>query len=70
MFEYKFIEVPINSTFPTKSKVDHSTEEIREIIEEHAKDGWRLVQVYKPLGYKASTGSNYEVILERSRSKA
>jgi len=67
MFEYKFIEVPINSSFPTKSKVDHSTEEIRGIIEAHANEGWRLVQVYTPIGYKGSTGSSYEVILERKK---
>lgn len=70
MFEYKFVEVPINSTFPSKGKIDHSTEEIRKIINEHATKGWRLVQVYTPLSYKGSTGSNYEVILEREIEKA
>ena len=67
MYEYKYIEVPINSTFPTKSEIDHSTEEIRELIDAHAKEGWRLVQVYTPIGYEGSTGSSYEVIFERKK---
>ena len=69
MYEYKFIEVPIDSTFPTKSKIDHATEEIRRIVTEHGKKGWRLVQVYTPMSYKGSTGSNYEIIFEREEIK-
>jgi len=69
MYEYKFIEVSINSTFPTKKKIDNSTKEIKVIINEHAQKGWRLVQVYTPFSYQGITGSNYEIILEREKEE-
>lgn len=69
MYEYKFIEVPINITFPTKKEIDNSTKEIKTIVNQYAQKGWRLVQVYTPLSYQGITGSNYEVILEREKEE-
>jgi len=46
---------------PKKPTVDH-----QEIIKEHARDGWRLVQIFAPMVSVVSGGtSDYEIIFER-----
>jgi len=65
MYEYKFVKVSIKQLFPSRKAVDASTEEIRKIIIDHAKEGWRFVQVYTPIGQRMITGNNYEVIFEK-----
>lgn len=46
MFEYKFIEVPLKQGFKVK-KGDHF-EICKNIINEEAKNGWRLKQIVVP----------------------
>lgn len=46
MFEYKFIEVPLKLGFKAK-KGDHF-EKCKNIINEEAKNGWRLKQIVIP----------------------
>ena len=41
MFEYKFVKVELHWGF-TRSK---PAEDYQEIIQEHARDGWRFVQI-------------------------
>ncbi|MDZ4992462.1 DUF4177 domain-containing protein [Clostridium perfringens] len=65
MYEYKFINVPVDKSF--KSKRGDSFEKCKEIIKEEAKNGWRLKQIVTPINEK--TGINvtytYEIIFER-----
>lgn len=42
MYDYKFIKLDYQAFWKTK-KVDYQS-----IIKEHAKDGWRLVQIFTP----------------------
>jgi len=65
MYEYKFVKVQIKTHFTTRKAVDTSTDEIRKVIVDHAKEGWRLVQVYTPMGQGMITGNNYEIIFEK-----
>ena len=64
MYEYKFVKVDLEG-FPfmeKKPRADH-----RRIIEEHAKDGWRLVQIFSPTVSVVSggTSSYFEIIFEK-----
>lgn len=62
MYEYKFIKLDLNGFLQLKPKQDY-----HEIIEDHAKEGRRLVQVLtRPTGsYGAAT--HYELIFEKER---
>ncbi|WP_044640227.1 DUF4177 domain-containing protein [Risungbinella massiliensis] len=59
MFEYKFIRLGVKIFGGVK-------EDYQAIIEEHARQGWRLVQIFAP-----SSGGNshyYEIILEKPKN--
>ncbi|MEG0133147.1 MAG: DUF4177 domain-containing protein [Clostridium sp.] len=57
MYEYKYVEATLGGFF---SEADHHG-----IIEEHAKMGWRLVQVL-PMYYNShGKPTQYEIIFER-----
>lgn len=68
MYEYMFINVPVDKSF--KVKRGDSFEKCKEIIVEEAKNGWRLKQIVTPINEK--TGVNityaYEIIFERKVS--
>jgi hypothetical protein len=64
MYEYKFVKVELDGIpfLERRPRVDH-----RRIIEEHARDGWRLVQIFAPSVSVVSGGTpNYfEIIFEK-----
>lgn len=63
MYEYKFVRLPLGwGWFNRQPKEDY-----RQIIAEHARQGWRLVQIFAPpvRGYGAARF--FELIFERSR---
>ncbi len=47
MYEYKFINVPVDKSF--KCKRGDSFEKCKDIIKEEAKSGWRLKQIVTPI---------------------
>lgn len=59
MYEYKYITIKL-STWTRKPKEDY-----HDVIEEHARSGWRLVQIFAPAisGYGAA--NFYELIFEK-----
>jgi uncharacterized protein DUF4177 len=62
-FEYKFIR--LGEGFLQVRKAARQT--YQETIHQHAREGWRLVQVFAP-GIGASGAAKfYEIILERER---
>lgn len=62
-FEYKFIR--LGEGFLQVRK--EARESYQETIEQHAREGWRLVQIFAP-GIGASGAAKfYEIILERER---
>jgi len=62
MYEYKFYKIDIGG-FPEKKP----EENYREIIREHAKNGWRLVQVFSPTVGVISGGTStyFDLIFEK-----
>lgn len=60
-FEYKFVRIGEGWMAARRE----AKQEYQQVIEKHARDGWRLVQVFAPGigGYGAS--KYFEVILER-----
>lgn len=57
MYEYKYVQATLGGFF---TEANH-----RELIDEYAKNGWRLVQVL-PLYYNShGKPTEYEIIFER-----
>lgn len=65
MYEYKFIEVPLDKGFRVKRGA--SFENCKEIIINEAKNGWRLKQIVTPVNEKTGVYTTYcyEIIFER-----
>ncbi len=59
MFEYKFVEIELSS-WSKKPKEDY-----QEIIREHAKQGWRFVQIFAPATSGYGAAAYFEIIFER-----
>ena len=60
-YEYKFVRIG-EGWFSVKSR---ALGEYQQIIQDHARDGWRLVQVFAPGTGGYGTAKYIEVILER-----
>lgn len=60
MYEYKFVRLALTGTWRIKPEQDHHA-----VIEQHASEGWRLVQIFAPaiVGYGHAT--HFESIFER-----
>lgn len=69
MYEYKFVQVPFESS--RKSKTGDSFEKCKEIILEESKNGWRLKQVVVPANEKTGVYGAYcyEIIFEKEVPK-
>jgi hypothetical protein len=61
MYEYKFVRVPVKYL---RDGMDPQT--YQTAVEEHARDGWRLVQVL--VENPAAIPTEYVLILERPRA--
>ena len=59
MFEYKFIKIEL-STWGSKPKEDY-----RETIQQHAAEGWRLVQIFDPSTKGYGSSAYFELIFEK-----
>ena len=58
MFEYKFVTVKFG--FSGKPKEDY-----KEIIQEHAREGWRLVQIFAPATAAMAGATYFDIIFEK-----
>jgi hypothetical protein len=64
-FEYKFVrlgEYGGSAFFGVNDKVRNAYEEV---VREHARDGWRLVQIFAPGVAAFGAAKYYELIFER-----
>lgn len=59
MFEYKFVKVKLN-WFSASPKEDY-----KEVVKEHAQQGWRLVQIFAPGTSMEGRASYFELIFEK-----
>ncbi len=66
MYEYKFVKIDLEGFWIStkKPKTDH-----HRLIEEHAKEGWRLVQIFAPSVSVMGGGipEYFEIIFEREK---
>ncbi len=61
-FEYKFVRLEFSSFINSSRQAE---EEYQNVIHEHAKKGWRLVQIFAPGDGMTGVVRYYEVVLER-----
>lgn len=66
MYEYKFVKIDLEGFFlaDKRPKIDH-----HQVVEQHAREGWRLVQIFAPsVSVMAGGIPNYfEIIFEKER---
>jgi len=60
MFEYKFVRIDVS--FWQKPQEDY-----QKVIEEHAKESWRFVQVFAPGLSSAGNVKYFDLIFEREK---
>jgi hypothetical protein len=60
-FEYEFVRLSIGWRWFRRSPA----EDYREIVESHAKRGWRLVQIFAPATVGYGRAAYFELIFER-----
>ena len=67
-YEYKFVRVGEGKLKPYSAAKRNIFNEYQQVIQDHAKDGWRFVQIFAPAmsGYGGST--YIECIFEREIS--
>ncbi|ASA20210.1 hypothetical protein B9T62_04975 [Paenibacillus donghaensis] len=65
MYEYKFIDIPLKKS---KKALIVTEADYQELIRSHAAEGWRLVQIFAPMGDGLLIADHYQIILERSGS--
>ena len=61
-FEYKFVRMGEGWMEVRKAGTEHYQEE----IQKHARDGWRLVQIFAPGTGTYGAAKFYELVLERA----
>ena len=67
-YEYKFVrlgEYAGSAFFGVSDKVRNGYEDV---VHEHARDGWRLVQIFAPGVAAFGAAKYYELIFERERA--
>lgn len=60
MYQYKFVKLELKGFLELKTKQDYHS-----IIEDHAKEGWRLVQVLTPPTGVSGSAAYFEIIFEK-----
>jgi hypothetical protein len=68
-YEYKFVrlgEYGGSAIFGVSDKVRNAYEDV---VHQHARDGWRLVQIFAPGVAAFGAAKYYELIFERQRAK-
>jgi hypothetical protein len=62
-YEYEFVRIELKGWFSLRPVEDYQA-----IIERHAQEGWRLVQIFAPATNSRGFVRFYELIFERERS--
>ena len=59
-YEYTFYKIKMKGLFAMKPEEDY-----HEIIAQHVKEGWRLIQIFAPAIYGYGAARYFELIFER-----
>jgi hypothetical protein len=65
--EYKFIRIGENRLSAVFGVQDKARKGYEQVVNEHARDGWRLVQIFAPGVAAFGAAKYYELIFERER---
>lgn len=63
MFEYKFVKIDLNFWG------NNPKEDYQDIIMNHAKEGWRFVQIFAPPTKGYGSAPYFEIIFERPNNQ-
>lgn len=66
-FEYKFVRLGESRTSALFGAQDRARKSYEPVVHEHARDGWRLVQIFAPGVAAFGAAKYYELIFERER---
>lgn len=69
-FEYRFARLGESSGSALFGVHDKARNAYEEVVREHARDGWRLVQIFAPGIAAFGAAKYYELIFERERAEA
>ncbi len=68
LYDYKFVRLEQENTwFSGKMPSESTLGGYGEIVQQHANEGWRLVQIFAPSIGTAGQPTYFELILERPR---
>ena len=65
MYEYKFVKIALRAGFNSQKP----REDYHQVIEEYAKEGWHLVQIFAPPTESFGSSPYFELIFERPTFK-
>jgi Domain of unknown function (DUF4177) len=68
-FEYRFVRLGESSGSAFFGVHDKARNAYEEVVHEHARDGWRLVQIFAPGVAAFGAAKYYELIFERERTE-
>ena len=61
MFDYKFVTIPLDRGW----LVRRPAQDYHTVIQDHARQGWRLVQIFAPGTGAYGAAKYFELVLER-----
>jgi len=69
MYEYRFVRVGEYRGSALFGVHDKARKSYQGVVHEHARDGWRLVQIFAPGVAAFGAAKYYELIFERPRAE-
>jgi hypothetical protein len=68
-YEYKFVRLGEHASSALFGVSDRARNAYEDVVHEHARDGWRLVQIFAPGVAAFGAAKYYELIFERERAE-
>jgi hypothetical protein len=69
-YEYEFVRIGQYRGSALFGVQDRARESYEQVVHEHARDGWRLVQIFAPSIAAFGAAKYYELIFERKKVRA
>jgi hypothetical protein len=69
MFEYTFVRLGEGRTSALFGPQTTARKHYQQVVQDHARDGWRLVQVFAPGVAAFGAAKYYELIFERETAE-